>query len=274
MMAAVARGLHRLVDPRPWVFDDPYALELVGPGWRKIHDAMNAVFREPVLRQATAAMVNRARYTEDRLRAGTFAQYVILGAGLDSLAWRHPGVLRTLRVFEIDHPATQAWKRERVTALALPANDGHVFAPVDFETDTIQDGLDASGFDWSQPTLFSWLGVTQYLTMDAVRATLRIVASCAAGSEIVLTYIPTMAYLDALGQEFIETLSRVAAERDEPLQALLAPTDAEALIEQECGLRVDEHLTRDDLHSRYFAGRSDGLTPPTTQRVIAALVPA
>lgn len=134
--------------------------------------------------------------------------------------------------------------------------------PSTSKPETIQDGLDASGFDWSQPTLFSWLGVTQYLTMDAVRATLRTVASCAAGSEIVLTYIPTMTYLDALGQECIETLSRVAAERDEPLQALLAPTDAEALVEQECGLRVDGHLTRDNLHRRYFAGRSDGLTPP------------
>ncbi len=234
---------------------------------------MSAVFREPVLRQATAGMVNRSRYAEDRLHEGTFAQYVILGAGLDSFAWRRPDVLRSMQVFEIDHPATQAWKRERVTALALPRSDRHILAPVDFETETLRDALSSAGFNWSEPTLYSWLGVTQYLSTDAIRATLRTVASCAPGSEIVFTYIATSAFLDDIGQELVDTGSRVAAERGEPFRVSLSPADAEALAEQDGGLKISDHPTREELHNRYFAGRSDGLTPSTAQRLIAAAVP-
>lgn len=273
MMAAVSRGLHRIVDPRPWVLDDPYALRLIGREWTTVHRAMSAVFSAPVLRQANAAMVTRARYTEDALRDGAFTQYVVLGAGLDSLAWREPDLLPTVRIIEIDHPSTQAWKQQRMRALGLAAQAGHVLAPVDFETDTVRDGLDAAGFDWSRPALFSWLGVTQYLSVDAIRETLRVVASCAPGSEIVLTYVPTIAHLDTLGRQFVTTLTRVAEDKGEPLRALLEPAEALALIEEGSALRVREHLTRDDLHVRYFARRSDRLTPPSTLRMIAAVVP-
>jgi methyltransferase (TIGR00027 family) len=272
MMSAVCRGVHRLAHPRPWVLDDPYALRLVGPDWREVHAVMAGVFRPPVLDQATAAMVTRARYAEDRLRAGGFVQYVILGAGLDSLAWRRAAGSPPVRVVEVDHPATQAWKRERLAALGLPEPDGLVLAAVDFETATLGEGLHAAGFDRSVPTLFSWLGVVQYLTGDAVRATLRTVAGCAAGSEVVLTYIPTAEHLDPLGREFIEVVAEVAAGRGEPVQALLSPAEAEAMVTG-CGLRVVEHLSRDDLRARYFAGRDDGFAPPTTQRVLTAAVP-
>jgi methyltransferase (TIGR00027 family) len=133
---------------------------LVGPEWPRISAARSALHREPILREAGAWVVVRSRYTEDRLLGGRFTQYVILGAGLDSFAWRRPDLLHSLRVFEVDHPATQAWKHQRMAVLALPINDRHIFAPVDFETETIRGGLDAAGFDWSQPTMFSWLGVT------------------------------------------------------------------------------------------------------------------
>jgi methyltransferase (TIGR00027 family) len=131
---AVARGEHRLLDAAPWVLDDPFALMLAGPDWRQIYDARAALHSERVRRDARAWVVARSRYAEDRLEQCPFTQYVLFGAGLDSFAWRRPDLLHTLPVFEVDHPATQAWKRERVATLALPISDHHVLAPVDFET--------------------------------------------------------------------------------------------------------------------------------------------
>jgi methyltransferase (TIGR00027 family) len=273
-MAAIARGVHRLADPGPPVFDDPYALPLAGEDWRDVHRAMESAFQGPVLRQARAAMVNRARYAEDRLAAGGFTQYVILGAGLDSIAWRRPELLDGIRIFELDHPDTQAWKRARAAELALPEHDAHRLVPVDLGEGSLVGHLENAGVDRSVPTFFSWLGVTQYLPVEAIRATLQAVADWAPRSEIVFTYIPTSEHLDALGQEFVDTVDRVAGGHGEPVQALLTPDAVRDLVERDCGLRIEEHLTRDDLHRRYFADRTDDLIPPTTQRLVAAAVPA
>jgi O-methyltransferase involved in polyketide biosynthesis len=180
-------------------------------------------------------------------------------------------LLSILRVFEVDHPATQAWKQERAALLALPTSDGHVFAPIDFERQTLQDGLDSSEFDWFAPTLFSWLGVTAYLTTHAVEATLRAVAETAAGSEIVLSYATTEEFRDEIGDEFIATMKQVAADSGEPLVTFLSPTDAEELVGR-CGLEVVDHPDRTALHDRYFADRDDGLTPYTAERVMTAVV--
>jgi O-methyltransferase involved in polyketide biosynthesis len=153
--------------------------------------------------------------------------------------------------------------------LTLPLSESHVFAPVDFEVKTLADGLDAAGFDWSQPTLFSWLGITVYLTVDALEATLRTVAGCATGSEVVLTYSVTDPFLDELAHEFRRAITPVVVGSGEPFQTRLSPDEAEALICR-CRLHVAEHPTRQEFHARYFAQRSDGLTPSTVERLMAA----
>src|SRR5436190_14788619 len=186
MFAAVSRGLFRLETASPWVLDDVLALVLVGPVWQQLRDQFDPLFPGPVRRDARAAVCTRSRYAEDRLAAGAFTQYVILGAGHDSLAWRRPDLLSSLRVFEVDHPASQAWKLERVSDLALPLNDSQVFVPVNFEAESLQDSLRTAGFDWGQPALFSWTGVAPYLTAPAIASTLRTIAGAAAGSEVVL----------------------------------------------------------------------------------------
>jgi methyltransferase (TIGR00027 family) len=270
MMTATIRGVHRQEHSRPWVLDDPYALPLVGPAWSELHAVLGQVVREPVLRRAIAQIVARSRYAEDRLN-DSFTQYVILGAGLDSFAWRRPDLLSSLRVFEVDHPATQVWKQERVAALALPTSDRHVFAPIDFGTATLREGLSAAGFDWAQPTLYSWLGVTGYLTLDAVEATLRAVASGAGGSEIVMGYLGTPPFLDELGAEFLAVLTGLAAQSGEPVDTFLSPSEAEALVER-CGLSVVENLDSEDLRQRYFAARPDRLTPLKFERYLTAAV--
>lgn len=269
MMAAEARGTHRLRDQPPWVLDDPFAYVLIGPGWEEIAAATQSFVRPELTRQGRAGVVARCRYAEDRVVSGPFGQYVILGAGLDSFAWRRPDLVRTLRVFEVDHPPTQAWKRERAAHLGLPSHDHHVFVPVDFEVQTLRDGLDAAGFDWSQPTVFSCVGVSMYLTGDSVEATLRTVAACPSGSEVVWSYNPAPEYLDDMGREFLEAVSRRVAAVGEPLRTFLSPADAEALMAR-CGLKVIDHPTADDLTSRYFAGRGDGLRPYTTERLLTA----
>lgn len=270
-MAAIARGQHRLLDPQPWILDDPFGLLLVGPSWPRIHAAMSTTFPAPVIRRAIAFAVGRSRYAEDRLLQGTFAQYVILGAGLDSFAWRRPDVLNSLRVFEVDHPATQSWKKQRAEVLALPTHANHIFVPVDFESETLKDGLDSAGFDWNSPAFFSWLGVTPYLRASAITATLKTVAACAPGSEVVLTYGVVRAFSDKSGSDFGRILARVAAESGEQIQTLLSPEDAVTLIEGS-SLRVVEHLTTVELHERYFSRRNDQLTPHTSERLIAAVV--
>src|SRR5215472_16931802 len=144
----------------------------------------------------SATLCTRSRYAEDRLVGGEFTQYVNLGAGLDSFAWRRPDLLSSLRVFEVDHPASQAWKLERARDLALPLSDSQVFVPADFEAEPLQDALHTAGFDWRHPALFSWTGVAPYLTAQAIESTLRTIAGVAAGSEVVFSYRVEESVLD------------------------------------------------------------------------------
>lgn len=297
MLAALARGRHRWFDPQPWVFDDPFAMLLVGEQWPQLAAMMTAVSSDAVTSEATAAHALRCRYVEDQLDLRVHGQYVVLGAGLDSFAWRRPDLLGLplsdavdagtlarwvgfreqpwfdrLRVFEVDHPDTQAWKRGRVAALALPSYDGHVYVPVDFERTSLPEALTAAGLRWDVPTLFSWTGVTMYLTREAIMDTLRLVAQCAPGSAIAFTYVPVEAEQDDCGREYLGMMSSVAAATGEPFRSLLTGDEAEELV-RSAGLAVVEHPTRDELAERYFAGRPDGLRPSTFERLLTAAPP-
>lgn len=274
MMAATARGLHRLEVAPPWILDDQLALVLVGPAWPDVRAELVDALSEPLLRTTGTMTVVRARYTEDRLAGGGFEQYVLLGAGLDSFGWRRPDALAAgLRLFEVDHPASQAWKLGRVAELGLPSSDRHLFVPVDFEAETVADGLDRVGFDWSQRTLFSWLGVVPYLTVDAIEATLRSLAKSAPGSQIVVSYLIAEPFMEDTGRAMLDRFGRLAAGVGEPFHTAFTPEEAEACVRR-CGLEVVDHPTRDDVEARYFAGRSDGLTPITFEQLLTATVPA
>jgi methyltransferase (TIGR00027 family) len=266
---AVARAAHRSCDQPPWVLDDPFALQLAGPQWAEIQAASAAALPPAAIRQSRASVVARSRYAEDRLACGGQRQYVILGAGLDSFAWRRADLIGWLRLFEVDRPASQAWKLARITELGLPVRDGHVFAPVDFEAESLRDGLTRAGLDWSEPTFFSWLGVTIYLTAEAIDATLRSVSGCGSGSEIVLSYDAADAFLDDTAREMVKIEASLVAATAEPYTTRMSPAQAEALIEG-AGLEIAEHLTPETLHDRYFSARSDGLRPSTAERLIAA----
>lgn len=215
----------------------------------------------------------RTRFAEDvagQAAEGGTGQYVILGAGLDSFAYRRGDLLGRLRVFEVDHPATQAWKRRRLAELGIATPANLVFAPVDFERQPLRAGLEAAGFDVTAPAVFSWIGVTMYLRLDAIKATLATVAGCPPGTRIVLTYNQPQAALQGPGAQVGAVLARVVGDLGEPFVSLFTPAQAEQLLR---GLGFGEiiHFGPDEAAARYFGGRSD-VWFGGAQRLIAATV--
>lgn len=211
--------------------------------------------------QSAPITLSRGRYTEDCLdeaiAAGTH-QYVILGAGFDTFAFRRPDLASTLRVSEVDHPATQAAKRSRLTGLgwAMPANLR--FIPVDFANDDLAQSLRQSDYDPSAPALFSWLGVTYYLPREAISTTLRAIADvAAAGSSIIFDYLDQAAFDPRCAGERVQKMITIAGRAGEPMQSGFDP----ALLSGElaaCGLRLNEDLGPEAIEARYFAQRTDG----------------
>jgi methyltransferase (TIGR00027 family) len=271
MSAAVGRGTHRLWDNAPWIFDDPFALVLVGPTWPDFATAIRAIVPSAIFRQGHAFLQIRSRYPEDRLAQSRYEQYVVLGAGLDSFAWRCPEMLRKLRFFEVDHPATQDWKRARASSLGLPISPNHVFVPVDLDTSNLDTALTQAGFDWSVPTLFCWVGTTMYLEPSAVGTTLAVVSRCASGSEIALSYNLTSEFMDEPGRQFLRAITPKLADQDEPVRNGFSPNEMEGLVSS-AGLVVADHPTSAELAARYCATRDDDLKPSQLERLIAAKV--
>jgi methyltransferase (TIGR00027 family) len=181
---AIRRAAHQLVDAPPVLYD-PIAVRLIGEGYRgKMGRASHRVGRD--LRAFVAA---RSRYVEDRLAEAVgrgVRQYVVLGAGLDTFAYRNPH--GGLRVFEVDFPATQEWKRELLEEAEIALPEGMRFVPLDFEDTTLDEGLAETGFDGGAAAFFGWLGVVPYLTLTAFRATLEVIAQMPAGSGVSFDY--------------------------------------------------------------------------------------
>jgi methyltransferase (TIGR00027 family) len=225
--AAVLRAAHRRLDPPP-ILDDPLAGRLVGAA-RIAEMRANRASHDPmVLQRLRASIAIRSRYAEDCLReavAHGVRQYVILGAGLDSFAYRCELPAEALRVFEVDHPATQAWKRERLAAAGIAEPARVAFVPCDFERQQLRAALVAGGVDLSRPLFVSWLGVTMYLERAAVLATLRVVAGCAPGSEIVFEYVRPIDQLPPLAAAAIEGLQTRAAAVGEPWRSAFDPAE-------------------------------------------------
>lgn len=208
-----------------------------------------------------AFMVVRSRFAEDELAAAIArgaSQYVILGAGLDTFAYRNPYSEVQLRVFEVDHPATQAWKRKRLAAGGIEIPRSLAYAPVDFEKQALADGLAAAGFDPERVTFFSWLGVTPYLTQPAMDATLKFIAACAKGSGVVFDYVCSRRHMGFLGWLAFERLARRVAMAGEPFRLLFDPKNLTAQM-RGMGFSEFEDLGGAELNARYFAGRTDHL---------------
>jgi methyltransferase (TIGR00027 family) len=268
---AAHRAQHQLLD-EPRVFEDPLALSVLGRqraealqhNGRRDDDAWSRALR--------AFVVARSRLAEDQLafavRRGV-RQYVVLGAGLDTFAYRnrHPA----LRVFEIDHPATQAHKRDMLRAEGIKVPASVQFVPVDFERDTLADGLGRAGFDASAGAFFSWLGVTQYLESEATRRTLAFIGSLVRGSGVTFDYALERDLLPWTERRAFDALAARVAAAGEPFLGFFRP-DALARSLRATGFSELEDLDRDELNERYFAARADGLCLRGSAHVMTAWV--
>lgn len=209
---------------------------------------------------ALALTVSRSRYTEDRLdeavRQGV-KQYVVLGAGMDTFAFRRKELTERLQVFEVDHPATQDFKRRRLAELGWELPAQLHFVPVDFTQESLNEALRRSLYDSQALTLFSWLGVTYYLSRDEVFATMRAIANVApAGSMVIFDYLDTDAFVPEKASPFALAMQQVAKQAGEPIKAGFDP-DALAADLAGLGLRLIENLSPADIEERYFQGRKD-----------------
>jgi len=266
--SAMFRASHQMWD-NPRVLDDPLTLAIVGTAAQDSLRARGAPATrdfESTIRAFTAA---RSRLVQDALGealARGVRQFVVMGAGYETSSYgAHPG----LRVFEIDHPATQAHKKELLAASGIGGDVALV--PVDFTRQTVQAELPRAGWDASQPTLFSWLGVTNYLTREQVLATLRFVASQPKGSEIVFDVSTPASHL-SLYERLVRLKVRLNNLRRGEATGTRFDPSAFAQEIKGLGFSRTEALEGPTLNARYFAGRSDGLKVSKRSAMIRAAV--
>jgi len=259
---ALWRALHVQTDAPPLVLDDEIGLRLLQPeeGWRRRPD-MDPEGTKPF----RASILARARFIEDLVlaRAGhRVGQYVILGAGLDSFAQRRPSAAAGVRVFEVDRPGPQAWKRHRLIELGLGIPDWLRLVPVDFEAgEAWWDRLASAGFDPTRPAVVASTGVSMYLTPAAIAATLRQVAALAPGSTLAMTFLLPFELADPELRPWLQLAEKGARAGGTPFISFFTPAQMLALA-RDAGFREVRHVSAEMLAERYFAGRTDGLRPP------------
>ena len=267
---ALWRALHLRLDAPPYVIEDDIGLRLAAPppDW-----PLRGDMHPHGTRGYRASILNRARFIEDlvlaQMRRGV-TQYVILGAGLDSFAQRHPQAAGQLTVFEIDQPGPQAWKRQRLAELGLGVPAHLQLVPVDFEAG--QDWcteLIVAGFDPLRPTVIASTGVSMYLSREANLETLCRIADFAPGSTLAMTFVLPPQLLPAPERAGLEHVMAGARAAGTPFLSLFSPEDMLQLV-REAGFAQVSHLSTADLNARYLAGRSDGLLSATGEDFIVA----
>ena len=258
---ALWRALHLEVDSLPHVFEDRVGLQIAAPdeGWQGRPDM------SPFTRPFRASIVGRARFVEDLVLeqvARGVGQYVILGAGLDTFAQRRSELASRMRVFEIDQPGPQAWKRQRLMDLGLGIPSFLELVPVDFEAgDVWWERLAASGFDSRRPAVVASTGVSMYLTREAIEATLRQVAALAPGSTFAMSFMLPIELLDPEVRSGVERAVAGARAGGTPFLSFFTPAEMLTLA-RAAGFKEVQHVSAAAMAQRYFAGRADGLRPP------------
>lgn len=257
MRVAMRRAIHQLVD-HPKVLDDPLALRILGEQTASELRANPLGFERPGTQGLRAFVVARSRFAEDQLALAIgrgARQCVVLGAGLDTFAYRNP--FPNIRVIEVDHPATQAWKRELLASsrIAIPTSVSYV--AVDFAKQTLADELSRSEFQSKEPSFFSWLGVVPYLERDAALGTLQWIASLPAGTAVVFDYGVSPSSLNALERTALAALSARVARAGEPFRLFFEPEELATTL-QSLGFHQLEDLKGAEINARYFGNRGDG----------------
>jgi methyltransferase (TIGR00027 family) len=251
--AAGLRAAHQVLDGGS-IFRDPLAMRILGANADAlVQDAQAHPARER-LRWFVAI---RTRIAEDALAAAMkrgVRQLVVLGAGLDTYAYRtqHAG---DLRIFEVDHPATQAWKRQRLIEAAIPLPAALTFVSVDFERETLADRLAAAGFDPATPTFFTWLGVVPYLTDEAIFSTLGFIAELPGGAHVVFDYVnPSASVIDPERRASHEALAARVAAIGESIRNHFDSDELHVQLKA-LGFRDVEDLGWAEISARFFPDR-------------------
>jgi methyltransferase (TIGR00027 family) len=271
---AMRRAAHQLLD-NPKIFDDPVALRIIGKESASALQADAHKFEAtPLSSYLRAFVAARSRFAEDELALGVrrgIRQYVILGAGLDTFAFRNPFPEGLLHVFEVDHPATQTWKRARLDEVDIAPPNDLTFAPVDFETQTLEEGLRNAGYDIGKNTFFSWLGVTEYLTTEAVMSTLRFIASAPLGTGVVFDYMISPSLLNPAQRLRLDALALRVASAGEPWKAFFDPGFLTGNL-RAMGFRYVEDKGPEEINARYFKNRKDELRVGSLSHLMNARV--
>ncbi|MGE4233780.1 MAG: class I SAM-dependent methyltransferase [Bacteriovoracia bacterium] len=255
---ALWRALHVQIDPKPYVFSDEIGAKLVGEGnWRSRPD-MNPDFSKSM----RASIVGRARFIEDLLEEQInqgITQYVILGAGLDTLSQRRPDFAKRLQIFEIDQPGPQTWKKNRLNELGYEALENLHFVPVDFEeAQSWWDELTKSGFKEDKPAFVVSTGVSMYLTRQANISTFEKLAMLPSGSTLAMTFMLALDLLQPQERSTMEFVMKKAEESGTPFVSLFRPEDLIELAKKS-GFKEVQYVSAETIFQRYFAKRSDGL---------------
>ena len=254
--AAAYRAIHQTLDGGV-IFSDPLAARILDDETRARLDETAA---DPSLRPWRLFIAARSRFSEDTL-AGCVArdvrQAVVLGAGLDTFSLRNPHAGQGVRVFEVDYPATQTWKRERLKQAGLPVPTSLTFAPVDFERQSLADGLKTAGFQADRPGFFQWLGVVPYLTREAVSLTLDFIAGVPE-SGVVFDYAePFENYPDDRRADVMAIAAR-AASRGEPWLSLFDPAELSKMLRNK-GFGIVEDLGMAGIAERFYGALKQGI---------------
>lgn len=268
---ASLRAVHQLLDD-PLILPDPVALPLLGAAAEAALRADPYTLNDPMSRALRGALVARSRFVEDELArcvAAGVRQYVVLGAGLDTFAYRNPYQGDGLRVFEVDHPGTQRWKQQLLSEAGIAVPAALQFVPADLERDDLASALRQAGFRADQAACISWMGVTMYLTADAVLATLGTVANLAPGTCLCFDYSLTATLLNPIERAIGEVLGRQLAAIGEPWLSAFDPEQLQGRL-LALGFSTAQSATPDELNARYFARRKDGLRAASAVRIMRA----
>jgi methyltransferase (TIGR00027 family) len=268
---AMSRAAHQLFD-HPRIFDDPLAMRIIGAQHAADVRSVSGRLEVKFSRYLRAFVAARSRIAEDELARAVdrgVRQYVILGAGLDTFAYRNPHHASALRVFEVDYPSTQAWKREQLEEAAISIPEALTYVAVDFETQALADRLREAGFKADAPAWFSWLGVTMYLSPAAVMATMNFVASLPAGSGIVFDYLVSPSSLSFVHRLALRAVAQRVSALGEPWQSYFDP---QALLRElkTIGFTRVEDIGPEEINARLFSQRSDRLKVALVGRMVSA----
>lgn len=271
---ALFRAAHQILDDDPKILLDPLAVTLLGTDTGKRINENRDLYSKPHIAMARTFAIMRSRYTEDELAVAIdrgVTQYVILGAGLDTSPYRvgHPS--ERIDTYEIDHPDTQRWKLDRIAQAQIPIRENLRHVAVDFEQQSLTEGLAETGFDFAQPAFFSWLGVTYYLQPASVQHMFEQIAGSAPTSQLIFDFVVDDSVLDEAGRADVATISAYAEQQQEPWLSRYGPAQLQDVLRR-AGFNEVSYFSHDLATQTYLQGRSDGLAVHPAIQMMSAVV--